>query len=191
MSTGPDEQAVLDEVNTWWRENADEKRISVIYAYALGKAQRLLSGLDPAIGPIACHGAVERVNAVYRASGVQLPTTIYAGQVNRPDGWQRALVVAPPTARGTSWLRRFGNFASGFASGWMQIRGIRRRRSVDRGFVLSDHADWPALLATIADSRASRVLLTHGYSDALVRFLKERGTEAAALKTAYGDEETE
>ena len=90
---------------------------------------------------------------------------------------------------GTPWLRKFGEISTAFASGWMRIRGARRRRGYDRGFVLSDHADWPALLQTIEDSAAQRVLLTHGYSDALVRYLRERGVNAAALSTAYGDEE--
>jgi putative mRNA 3-end processing factor len=107
----------------------------------------------------------------------------------RKADYAGALVVAPPSAAGSPWMRRFGDASTGFCSGWMRIRGARRRRGYDRGFVLSDHADWPALLQTIDDSQAKRVLLTHGYSDALVRYLCERGVNAAALRTAYGDED--
>src|SRR5690606_21834410 len=124
---------------------------SVLFGYALGKAQRLLAGLrGREEGPILTHGAVERLNADYRTTGVDLPDTSYAGSFGGRADAAGALVVAPPSAAGTTWLRRFGDISTAFASGWMQVRGSRRRRSVDRGFVVSDHVDWPALLSAVS-----------------------------------------
>lgn len=104
---------------------------------------------------------------------------------------QRALVLAPPSAHGTPWMRRLGNYSDGFASGWMQLRGTRRRRGVDRGFVMSDHADWPGLQQAIAGTRAERVFVTHGSVAVMVRWLSENGLQAQGFKTEYGDEDME
>src|SRR5512134_2443170 len=132
--------------------------------YALGKAQRLIAGLDPSVGPILTHGAVERMTGVYRAGGVSLPPTTYTGAEGRRRDWNGAMVIAPPSASASPWARRFGDAATAFASGWMRVRGARRRRSVDRGFTLSDHVDWPGLLAAIDATGAERVWVTHGFS---------------------------
>jgi putative mRNA 3-end processing factor len=161
---------------------------SIIYAYSLGKAQRLISGLDVSIGPIYCHGAIERMNELYRQSGVALPATIYTGAMAEKRNWAGALIVAPTSARGSPWLRRFGAVATAFVSGWMQVRGARRRRAVDRGFALSDHADWPALIEVVRASQAERVLVTHGFVEPFVAWLRERGWEAAALHTEFQGE---
>jgi putative mRNA 3-end processing factor len=178
---------LFDEINGWWRANQQAGKASLLFAYALGKSQRVLAGLDPAIGPIYTHGAVERLNADYRAAGVALPATTYAAAGRRAD-WSQALIVAPPSAQGTPWMRRFGTVSTGFASGWMQLRGTRRRKAVDRGFALSDHADWPGLLAAIAATGAERVWVTHGYSAVLARWLSERGLEASAISTRFEGE---
>jgi putative mRNA 3-end processing factor len=177
------------DVDAWWRSNQAVGRASVVYAYALGKAQRLLASIDASIGPIYTHGAVESLNAAYRASGVELPPTRRVSEMPRGHDYSRALVVAPPSAQGTPWLRRFGDYADAFASGWMQIRGVRRRRAVDRGFALSDHADWPGLLSAIAATGAQRVYVTHGYSEPLVRWLCERGLDAQTLSTRFTGEQ--
>jgi putative mRNA 3-end processing factor len=187
----PDPAEVLADINAWWRANADAGRNSLLFAYALGKAQRVLAGVDPAIGPVLTHGAVEGLNEAYRAAGIALPPTEHAaaGAAREAHG---ALVIAPPSAAGTPWARRFGAAATAFASGWMTLRGTRRRRAVDRGFVLSDHVDWPALLEAIDATGAGRVLATHGHTDALVRWLREKGLEADRLATPYastGEEE--
>ncbi len=180
----------LAEVDAWWRANREAGRTSLLLAYALGKAQRLLAGIDASIGPILTHGAVEKLTADYRASGVRLPATTYVGDAPADTDWSRALVVAPPSAHGTPWMRRFGAVSTGFASGWMRIRAHRRRRTVDRGFALSDHVDWPALLATIEATGAERVWVTHGYRDAVVRWLREeQGLDAEAVETRFADEE--
>lgn len=180
---------VFSEMNLWWQANATQRRASVIYAYSLGKAQRLLSGLDPSIGPIFCHGAVHRMTEIYRQQGVSLPAAAYVGDRGPKEDWSRALIVAPPRARGSAWLRRFGDFGSANASGWMQIRGARRRLAVDRGFVLSDHADWPGLLEAIAGTRARRIRVTHGAVGPMVRWLSENGWDASAIATRYEGEQ--
>ncbi len=180
---------VFEEVNAWWRRNVEAGRVSILYGYALGKAQRLLSGLDPEIGPIFCHGAVENLNRVYREAGVALPPTEYAGTAANRRAWDRAMIIAPPSAHQTPWMRKFGPASTAFASGWMSIRGARRRRSLDQGFVLSDHVDWPTLLGAIEATGATRVLATHGYTSVLTRWLRELGVEASVLETQYGGKE--
>lgn len=182
--------AVLDAINGWWRAAAAEGRTAVIGAYSLGKAQRILAGLDPAIGPILCHGAVEATNAVLRAEGVALPASLPVTPEISAKTHPGALVVAPPAALGDSWARRFGTVTDGFASGWMALRGVRRWRGVDRGFVLSDHADWDGLNAAIRATGAERVLVTHGYTDVFARWLREQGYDADVLKTEFGGDET-
>ena len=176
-------------INDWWRSNADQGRTSVLYCYSFGKAQRILHGLDASIGPIICHGAAEPLNNVYRAAGVQLPATFLATDVTDRALLRRALVIAPPAAGGSSWIKRFGDYSDAFASGWMQVRGARRRRGVDRGFVLSDHADWPGLMQAIQASGAARVIVTHGQIPTMVRWLQQTGLQAGAFDTEYGAEE--
>jgi putative mRNA 3-end processing factor len=178
---------IFDAIDAWWRANQLAGKASLLFAYALGKAQRLLAGVDPTIGPIFTHGAVERLVADYRASGVALPATTYAAPGHRAD-WSQALIVAPPSALGTPWMRRFGSPSTAFVSGWMQLRGTRRRKAVDRGFALSDHADWPGLLDTIAATGAKRVWVTHGYSAVLARWLTEQGLEAGIAQTQFEGE---
>lgn len=189
----PDERAVFDDIRAWWRGNAAAGRASVILAYALGKAQRLLAGLrDDAPGPIYTHGAVERLTRDYRDSGVPLAETAYAGALPRGHDFSGSLVVAPPSAAGSTWLRRFGAISTAFASGWMLIRGTRRRRTLDRGFVLSDHVDWPSLLSAIDATGAECVWATHGYREPVVRWLREHGRRAESVTSRWeGEGESE
>jgi len=175
---------IASDINSWWRENADNKRPSVLFGYAFGKAQRILAHVDPGIGPIFCHGAVEALNGAYRASGVELPRTKSAAEATKEE-LASALIVAPPSAQSTLWMRRFGDYSDAFASGWMHLRGTRRRRGVDRGIVLSDHADWSGLTSAIAATGASSVYVTHGYSAPLARWLAERGLDTHTFATAF------
>src|SRR5256885_12831574 len=99
-----------------------------------------------------------------------------------------SLVLAPPSAGGSLWLRRFGAISTGFASGWMRIRGARRRRSLDRGFVLSDHVDWPSLLGAIDATGAERVWVTHGFREPVVRWLQAKGIDAEAIASRWEGE---
>ena len=185
----PTQAVLFDEINAWWRRNANEGRASVLLCYAFGKAQRLLHGVDASIGPIVVHGAVEPLNAVYRAAGVELPPTHRVTELDK-TALQRALVLAPPSAQGTPWMKRFGADAvDAFASGWMLVRGTRQRRGVDRGFVMSDHADWPGLMSAIQATGAEHIRVTHGSVPVLVRWLTEQGLDAQAFETEYGDED--
>jgi putative mRNA 3-end processing factor len=187
----PAQEAVFADVDSWWRANAAEGRTSVVFAYALGKAQRLLAGVDPTIGPLVVHGAVKVCVDGYAAAGTTLPRTRAAHDL-RPGELRRALVVAPPSAQGSPWMRRFPGAATAFVSGWMQLRQLRRQRRVDRGFVLSDHVDWPGLVAAIAATGAERVGVTHGYVAPVVRWLREeRGLDAWAVPTRFEGEGAE
>jgi putative mRNA 3-end processing factor len=180
-------------VNAWWRANQAAGKTSLVYAYALGKAQRVMAGIDPAVGPIYTHGAVEKVTRAYRESGVSLPPTTPVGEVvaggrGKAKPWAGALVIAPPSAAGSPWARKFEPASEAFASGWMRVRGARRRKAVDRGFALSDHADWPGLLTAVRESGAARVLATHGFAAVLARHLREGGLDAEVVATRFGDE---
>jgi putative mRNA 3-end processing factor len=183
---------LFDDINRWWAGNAAQGRVSVLMGYSFGKAQRLLSGLDPSIAPILTHAAVDPLNAVYRAAGVALPATqplaAWTGAAQARDhGLTGALALCPPNALTPALLRRLGESSTAFASGWMQLRGARRRAGHDRGFVMSDHADWPGLQAAIAATGAQRVIVTHGSVAVMVRHLQEQGLQAEAFETQYGD----
>ncbi len=179
---------IFGQINSWWRSNRDAGKASILFAYALGKAQRLLSGVDPSIGPIWLHGAVERVTRAYRASGVALPETKPASEPAKGHSWAGSLIIAPPSADGSPWARKFEPASAALASGWMRVRGQRRRRSVDRGFILSDHADWPGLNKAIRETGAENVLVTHGSSAILARWLCDKGLNASTLATHFDGE---
>jgi putative mRNA 3-end processing factor len=180
--------ALFAEVNAWWRANALSGRASVLFGYAFGKAQRILASVDDSIGPIVVHGAVEVLNRGYRDCGVRLPETRMVGEPGTKESFAGALVVAPPSAQSSPWLKRFGDYSDAFASGWMAIRGARRRRAVDQGFVLSDHADWASLNRAITATGAQRIFVTHGSTGPLVQWLTEKGLDAHAMKTEFEGE---
>jgi putative mRNA 3-end processing factor len=184
----PKQSLLMADINAWWAANRADGRASVLFCYAFGKAQRILAELDAGAGPIVCHGAVQVLNDAYRASGVSLPDTRLVADMAAGE-LSTSIVLAPPSAMGSPWLRRFGEYSDAFASGWMQLRGARRRRALDRGFVLSDHADWAGLRDAIAATGAPRVIVTHGQVAPLVRSLIEAGIDAQAFETEYGDEE--
>ncbi len=183
----PQAQVVAD-IAGWWAANAAAGRTALIAAYSFGKAQRLLAALPPQ-GPILTHGAVEEINQVLRAQGYPLPDTIRVTREVTAKTHPGALVIAPPSALATPWARRFEPAEEAMASGWMAVRGIRRRRGLERGFALSDHADWDGLNAAIAATGATRVLPTHGYTHAFARWLRDRGLDAQPLDTPFGAEE--
>ena len=178
---------VFDQINTWWAANAQAGRTSMLCCYSFGKAQRVLSGLDASIGPIVAHGAALPLNAAYEAAGVALTACIAAHELPKVDA-ARAMVLCPPSAAAGPWAKRFVNSSVAFASGWMLLRGRRRQGGYDRGFVLSDHADWPGLHQAIDATGAQRVIVTHGYEASMVRHLQERGLQAMGFKTEYGDD---
>lgn len=176
------------EINQWWRGNVALGRTSVLLAYALGKAQRALSLLDPDVGPILLHGAAHALTETYRAQGVSLPPAEHASPENARRFKGRSIVIAPPGAGASPWVRKFHPESVAIASGWMQLRGIRRRKAADRGFALSDHVDFPNLMRTIRDTGAQRVIATHGYTGPLTRYLRELGLEAGEFRTRFRNE---
>ena len=180
---------IAAEINDWWARTAAEGRHCLLGAYSLGKAQRLLALLDPEIGPILTHGAVENTNAVLRAQGYALPDTHHVTPDLDVKAHPGALVIAPPSALGSTWARRFGRASTGMASGWMRMRGVRRRRGADRGFVLSDHADWPELHEAIRQTGAERIFATHGYTEIFARWLNTQGYQAEVVPTEFGGED--
>lgn len=177
-----EEEVIHKQVNQWWQENAIAGRPSMLFAYSLGKAQRVLAGLDDSIGPIFAHGAVHPFLPVYQESGVSFP------EVKKPregDGnWAGSIIIAPPAVEDAGWTRRFKGASRAFVSGWMAVRGARRRRNLDRGFVLSDHADWTGLLQVIEGTGAEMTKLTHGDGEPLARYLQEKGIGASVLEGA-------
>ena len=184
-------QSVMDEINAWWRASRDNGKCCVLYGYAVGKSQSLLAGLDPSIGPIYTHGAVEKGTEAYRRTGVDMPSTTYVGSIEGKHDWKGGMVVAVPSAHGTQWMKKFGRVSTAMASGWMAVRGSRRRRSLDRGFVLSDHVDWQSLLTAVDQCDPETVWVTHGYSAAVARYLNENGRHAEAIDNRMRTEENE
>jgi putative mRNA 3-end processing factor len=186
----PDTRDVARDIIAWRDECAAAGETAILYCYALGKAQRILAELARFTDRRAfVHGAIHNGVEVYRKAGVDMLATEPVGEQARNAAFAGELVLAPPSAAGSTWLRRFRTAQHGFASGWMRIRGNRRRRNVDRGFVLSDHADWPALMDTVRATGAKRVIATHGNTDALVRALNEEGIATETFATDFGGEE--
>ena len=179
---------VAAELNDWWATSVAAGRTPVLGAYSLGKAQRLLKMLNPDIGPILTHGAVEATNQILRAQGLSLPDTVQVTPDTNPKDHPGAILVAPPSAVESAWSRRFGALSTGFASGWMRLRGVRRNRGVERGFIISDHADWTGLNDAIAATEAERVFVTHGYTVQFRRWLEGRGYEAQIVRTEFEGE---
>jgi putative mRNA 3-end processing factor len=176
---------IFADINNWWKTNQAQGKTSVLYAYSLGKAQRVIAGLDAAIGPIFTHGAVENINQCYQQAGIPLPVTRRVATVADKNAFAGAMVVAPPSADTPAYTKKFADPSKAFTSGWMQIRGMRRRRVVDRGFVLSDHTDWNGLIDTIMASEAETVRVTHGYSAEVVQYLREQGLNAHQVDTQF------
>lgn len=184
-------EEITAEIREWWRANREEGRTSVMFAYSLGKAQRVLGGLEPEDGPIFAHGAVQEMLPHYAAAGIALPACLPATKENVRAAKGAGFVITPPGTDGSAWLESLGEVSTGCASGWMALRGTRRWRSADRGFALSDHADWPGLIGAIRATGAERVLVTHGYSATLARWLNENGWKAEVVPTKFTGDRAE
>jgi putative mRNA 3-end processing factor len=189
----PAQEQVFVEINDWWRSNQAEGRTTMLLTYSLGKAQRVLAGLDPSIGPIAAHGAVLGPTEVYRSFDINLPPLTYANADSAAGLKGKACIIATPASTATNWPKRFagpGGIRMAFVSGWMRVRGRRRWQSADRGFVLSDHADWSGLLDAIDATGARRVGVTHGYAAQLARYLRDaRSLDTFVMPTRYRGEQ--
>ncbi|MGB5692677.1 MAG: ligase-associated DNA damage response exonuclease [Flavobacteriaceae bacterium] len=181
---------VFRDINQWWAGNKSEGLTSVLFGYSLGKAQRLIKYLDPSIGQVYTHAAVENLNEVIRKIA-PLPQTIRITRDTTKEKLAGNIVIAPPSAHGSPWLKKMVPYVTASASGWMMFRGARRRRAIDKGFVLSDHCDWQGLLSSIEATGANRVICTHGYSEIFSRFLREKSYEAFTESTDYVGELSE
>jgi putative mRNA 3-end processing factor len=179
---------VFNEINHWWQKNKEQGKTSVIAGYTLGKAQRVLKNVDASIGKIFTHGAVDSINQVMRNQGLDLPPAPRIADGIKKEDIKGALIICPPSAVGSSWMRRFLPYSLGVASGWMKLRGTRRRRGADRGFVLSDHSDWNDLNLTIKETGAQKVFVTHGYTEIFAQWLNSTGIEAKEVKTRFEGE---
>lgn len=182
------QKEVFGDINDWWRRNLATGKVAILAGYALGKSQRILKNVDPSIGKIFVHGAVDSLTQILRARHPDLPPTIYVTSEMKKKDFEGALVLCPPSAIGTPWLRKFDPYSLGIASGWMGLRGARRRRGADRGFILSDHADWTDLNRAVEATGAQRVFVTHGYSEVFAHWLSEKGIEAKVVRTRFEGE---
>jgi putative mRNA 3-end processing factor len=182
---------VIGDILNWWNTNRDAGKATVLFCYTVGKAQRLLAELATVTDrTVLVHGMMLGMIDTYREAGVRMLPVAPATERPRGTSFAGELVLAPLSARGTPWMRRLGTISDAFASGLMRVRGVRRQRAYDRGFVISDHADWPALLETIAETGASRVFATHGHAEPLARYLRDQGVDAGVMRTAWEGEGT-
>ena len=182
---------VMAQINHWWANNAAAGRTSVLGAYALGKAQRLLVHLNSDIGPILTHAAIAKTNEILQEQSILSHKSIHLTAKTDVKNLPGALVLAPPSALGSAWVRRFGPVSEAVVSGWMRLRGVRRRRNAERGFILSDHADWKGLLQAVRATGAENIYTTHGYTDVFSRYLNEIGYRAETVTTQFTGETLE
>jgi putative mRNA 3-end processing factor len=180
---------VINEIKEWWLQNKIQDKTSVLMGYALGKMQRLIRNLQPFNDPVFAHGAIFKVNERLRAAGFSLPYIPMVGDDIPRKVYQGALILAPPSSLNSSWLKRFDRYSIGYCSGWMAVRAAKNSRAIDRGFVLSDHADWNELNEVIELTKAEKIYVTHGYSDVYARWLNDQGRDAEKVDTIYGKEE--
>jgi len=181
---------VFDEINSWWAHNQSQGKTSVLFGYSLGKAQRLLKHLDPSIGKIYTHAAIENMTEVCRQIA-HFPDTIRITRDTKKENLLGNMVLAPPSAHGSPWIRKMVPYVTASASGWMAFRGARRRRAIDKGFVLSDHCDWDGLLQAIKATEATKIITTHGYTDIFSKYLRTLGYDARTESTQYEGETSE
>ena len=178
----PNFDIVIKDIYDWWHHNRKRKITSILFAYSLGKTQRILAGLSKLTNELVLlHGASTELTQIYREAGVEMVPIAPVSQSIIAGEYERGLVIAPPSAFRSRWLKKFKEFRTGFCSGWMLVRGNRRRNGYDRGFVISDHADWNGLIKTIKESNAKTILVTHGRSDVLIRYLKDNAIKATQL----------
>lgn len=182
----PDFRSEINEIHHWWMKNREEGFNSVLCSYALGKAQRIIAGLRELTDEtIWVHGTVDEINRCYEKTGL-FWENVFKVPLESKEKFSGAFIICPPSALGSSWAKRLSPKKIAFASGWMRLRGNRRRKGYDRGFVISDHADWKSLVRTVKETRCKKVLFTHGHTESIVRYMKEEeGIPAFDLKLPY------
>ena len=181
-------ELTAEQIYQWWQ--GDAERPSLLFCYAFGKSQRVLAELTKFTDKtVYLHGAVHNLTEIYREVGVNMVPTVPVSQMEKSYKFTGDLVIAPPSGHRSSWMKRFKRPQTAFASGWMAVRGNRRRRGYERGFVLSDHADWPGLIKTVEQTKAKKIYVTHGQNDVLSRYLNEKmDVEASPLETLFEGE---
>lgn len=183
------QEVIFEQMRAWIGNNQQQDRASMLIAYSLGKAQRILQAISPITNKIFVHGAIWNTHQVLLNNGIQLPVVQrITNETNKAD-LKGAVIIAPPGAEDSPWTKRLPSFRTATCSGWMQVRGQARRSSSDMGFALSDHADWNGLLSAVKATGASKVFVTHGFQSVFSRYLNEIGIEAAEVITQYGEEE--
>lgn len=173
------------------------ERCHLVGAYALGKAQRVIALIREAgyHEPIYLHGAMQRLCDLYVAHGIDLgdlrPAAEYTKSPATREIFKGAIVMAPPSALNDVWSRRLGDVVTCFASGWMRVRARARQKIVELPMIISDHADWDELCATVSELRPGQLWVTHGAEEALVHWSNSIGVPAQALNLVGYDEEGE
>jgi putative mRNA 3-end processing factor len=182
---------IFQQIREWITANHEAGKTSVVIAYSLGKAQRVMECIKDLGIKIFVHGAIWNAHQALMDEGFDLPAVERVIPETPKEKFKGSIVIAPPSADGTPWMKRFSPYSVGVCSGWMQVRGNVRRRNADAGFALSDHADWKGLLQAVSATGAEKVFVTHGFQAAFSRYLNENGIDAAEVKTEYGGEEEE
>jgi putative mRNA 3-end processing factor len=185
------QREIFDDINNWWKRNAEKGKASVLCGYSLGKSQRILYNIDRSIGKVFAHGSIININNAYKRAGLALPDAEYITKSTPKSDFRTAMILAPPSSAGSPWLKKFEPYSLGNASGWMNVRGSKRRQALDIGFALSDHADWDGLNSAIKETGAETVCITHGFTDVLVRWLNENGINACELHTQFVGEQND
>ncbi len=181
------QDSIFEKINAWWQENIVDNRPSIITAYSLGKAQRLIKNLGN-IGPIYCHSTIFQTNQILNHQGLPISTGLPIVETTSQKELQKALIIAPSSSINSTWGQKLKNPSIANVSGWMATRSRRKTSTIDAGFVLSDHADWHALNQTIAETTAENIFVTHGYSELFSKWLCEKGYNAAVVNSEYGEE---
>lgn len=185
------QETIYEKIRNWVIANKAAGKTSVLIAYSLGKAQRVLKAVEPLNEKVYVHGAIWNMHQALLSAGIVLPEVARITPETTKETLKGSIVIAPPGADGSPWMKRMEPYATGMCSGWMQVRGNVRRRNADAGFILSDHADWKGLMAAIKATGAEKVYVTHGFQSALSRYLNEQGIYSAEVKTEYGNDDEE
>lgn len=183
------QEEIYASIRNWVSRNQQEGYSSVLIAYSLGKAQRIISCLAGSGSQVYAHGAIANTQEKLIGAGIPLDSVSRVDTGLPKQAFKKSIVIAPPSAEGSSWLQRFAPYRTAICSGWMQVRGNMRRRNADAGFALSDHADWPGLIQAVKATGASQVYVTHGFQSVFSRYLNEQGIMASEVSTAFGSEE--
>jgi putative mRNA 3-end processing factor len=169
---------VLNEMHSWWRENQRNGRASVVYCYALGKAQRILRHLDGSLGPILAGESIVRTTEVLTHLGYPLPIPRLLDHRLADTVIRQSIILLPPSALSSGLLRLISPFSARYVSGWMATGRGPGARGTSAGFTLSDHADWEGLCTAVRASGARKVYVMHGFASSFSRWLREQGIDA-------------